>query len=403
MEVLLLFFNLGIIFFLLFPFFSVIFSTLFREKRHFLYQKKNDFACIITAYQNIEMANTLVDSLLKQTYPNFHIYLVADQCKKNDIDITDERMTIIEPNKKLGSKVKSIITAINHFHRNHDAVAIFDPDNLAHPDFLSEINQYFNMGYKAVQGKRMAKNLDTIYAALDAAGEIYYNYILKYVPYKIGASSNIAGSGMAIETSLFLKYLKSDLITSKLDSVILAEDKILQNVLVDLGIQIAFNENAIVYDEKVSSAYQVKNQRKRWLKSYFENIAQALQLTLSGLKDWSKNKILFGIFTLYPPLFLLGLFSVLLAITDFILLQEMLLPIIVAQIIFIGNFILVLFMSKAPLPVWRSLWGVPLFIYSQIGALLGLKDTKNDFLPTKHSHKTNIDTILKREPEKILK
>src|SRR5690606_4912037 len=126
-------------------------------------------------------------------------------------------------------KVKSFIFGIKNFHRQHEAVLILDPDNLGHPDFLSEINNFFDFGYTAVQGRRTAKNLDSVYACMDATGEIYFNYTQKYVPYLLKSSANIAGSGMAIEYNLFLDYLNNPLIVNNLDKVIVAEDKILQN------------------------------------------------------------------------------------------------------------------------------------------------------------------------------
>ncbi|UII26854.1 hypothetical protein LVD15_00005 [Fulvivirga maritima] len=49
----------------------------------------------------------------------------------------------------------------------------------------------------AVQGRRVAKNLDTFVASLDETGEKYHNDEDKYAPYKLGSSSNLSGSGMA--------------------------------------------------------------------------------------------------------------------------------------------------------------------------------------------------------------
>src|SRR5690606_12417664 len=96
--------------------------------------------------------------------------------------------------------------ALENFVRKHEYIAIFDPDNLAHSQFLQECNNYIFKGYKAIQGRRTAKNLDTQTACLDAMGEIYYNYMTKKVPYFLGSSSIIAGSGMVIETNLFKNF-----------------------------------------------------------------------------------------------------------------------------------------------------------------------------------------------------
>lgn len=187
-----------LLFYLVFPFITVIASLIVKEKPLQKTAGKNDFACIITAYQNIQIALPLVDSLLKQAYPAYLIYIVADDCDVAGVNFSNPNVILLKPQQKLSSKVKSIIHAIENFRRTHDAVVIFDTDNLAKTDFLTVLNDYLNAGFKAVQGQRTAKNLDTVYACADATGEIYKNYVERYVPYVLGASATIAGSGMAV-------------------------------------------------------------------------------------------------------------------------------------------------------------------------------------------------------------
>ncbi|MEM1124835.1 MAG: glycosyltransferase, partial [Bacteroidota bacterium] len=199
-----------IFFFLVFPFLTVVLSRFFSEKidrekvdTHY------DFACIITAYKNVAITEHLVQSLLKQAHKHFHIYLVADECDAIDFHFADDRLTVFYPNPPLRLKAKSIIYATDNFKRAHDYCIIFDADNLAHPNFLQEINVYANQGYRSIQGQRTAKNLDTIYACADSTGEFYKNFVERYVPYLIGSSSVISGSGMAVKTDLYRAYLNS--------------------------------------------------------------------------------------------------------------------------------------------------------------------------------------------------
>lgn len=39
-----------------------------------------DYAIIVTAYEQTQQLNAVVDSLLKLRYTNYHIYIVADKC-----------------------------------------------------------------------------------------------------------------------------------------------------------------------------------------------------------------------------------------------------------------------------------------------------------------------------------
>jgi len=383
-------------FFLLFPFLNVIASLLVTGKKHITkVDKQYDFAAIITAYKETEICIPLVESLLKQDYNNFIIYLVADECDVSVFNFESENVVVLKPEKKLGSKVKSIEFAFESFKRKHEVVAIFDSDNLAHPDFLKVTNKYLNDGFKAVQGRRTAKNVDTIYASIDAMGEYYYNYIVRLAPFKLGSSAPIAGSGMTIEFDLYQAYFKNEEISNGLNKVIVAEDKILQVELVKKGYRIAFAKDAIVYDEKVTSAAQVERQRTRWLNSYFMYAITALKIMFKGLFRFDWNQFYFGLNIFLPPLFIIILLSLLFTVVNIFISIPVFICWVAALIIFIFNFILVLTLSKVEKEIWKSLWGVPFFVFNQLLALFKIKRSKKDFMETKHEKYLTIDEVLK--------
>ncbi len=141
LQIILLAVQLFLIFFLLLPFFNLFFSLLVpRQKLKKNFDKKYDFAAVITAYKDINVAIPCVDSILKQKYENYIIYLVADQCDVSNLNFDSDKVVILNPSEKLGSKVKSINLAIVNFKRKHEAIIVFDPDNLAHPQFIQIIN-----------------------------------------------------------------------------------------------------------------------------------------------------------------------------------------------------------------------------------------------------------------------
>lgn len=411
------FIHIAVIFFLVFPFLTVVLSLFKKEKQ--VQSLKNegdtpleehDFACVITAYKNIDIALPLVDSFLKQEHKNRVIYLVADGCDTAPFythfgDAIPPDVVLLKPEKDLNAKVKSIIHGVNNFVRDHEYILILDPDNLAKPDFLTIINQYIHAGFDAVQGKRTAKNLDTIYACGAATGELYKNYIERYVPYVLGSSATIAGSAMAVEASLYKAYLHSEEIRQCLDAgqVIVAEDKLLQNFLVTKGYRIAFAQDAIMYDEKVSEGEQVKRQRKRWLFSYFQNIPNSIKFLLQGALKLNVNQLLLGLAAIAPPLFILlfaalglGLADLTLAITGW-LPATWVLAMVAAVFTFIANIFFVLYLAKAPQKVWASLWGIPFFIGQQVLALLKMGKARKDFLVTTHTKKVSLEEVMKGE------
>jgi cellulose synthase/poly-beta-1,6-N-acetylglucosamine synthase-like glycosyltransferase len=355
--------------------------------------RHRDIAVIITAYNNGRIAIPLIESLLRQQYGQIHIYLVADGCDRSQLPQFPANVSVLIPAQKLNSKVKSIRLGIDRFVREHEAVIIFDPDNVAHPEFLKIINGYLAKGFLAVQGRRIAKNLDSLYASLDALGEVYYNHITRQALYQIGSSAVIAGSGMAIETALLRKILSApELAPTK--RVIAAEDKIFQEHIVRSGKRIAFAGNALVYDEKVSTGAQVTRQRTRWLYSYFEYVRKAIVLMFSGIVRRNFNMFYFGLATAVPPLIVVLGSAFTMLLLSLLLKTGTAVCWIAGWLLFSGNVFYILAAQNADRRIWRSLWGIPLFLWKQCFSLLNMKESKKDFMVTTHTKHYRIDDIL---------
>src|SRR5690606_1092837 len=190
-------------FYLLFPIGSSLFSVLCNRRIPARGGMQSDFACVITVYKELDIAWPLVRSLLAQNYPHYHIYLVVDNVSFATAPLEDDRLSILKPRMSLHSKVASIQYILDRMRAQHTHVVIFDPDNLVPAHFLTAIDSYHQAGYPAVQGRRIAKNMDATYAALDAMGEYFYDFTVRKVPFSLGSSSVIAGSGMSVRRDLY--------------------------------------------------------------------------------------------------------------------------------------------------------------------------------------------------------
>ncbi|MBW2998116.1 hypothetical protein KY321_01135, partial [Candidatus Woesearchaeota archaeon] len=189
----------------------------------------------------------------------------------------------------------------------------------------------------------------------------------------------------SIKTDLLISFLESDEVQSKISGVILGEDKMLQNFVVSKDKIIAFKDDTLVMDEKITNNAQVKRQRTRWINTYFQNVNAALRILFKGIRAKSINQIVFSFTSIFPPLFLLVLFSVLILFLDWLLVGFSLPFYLVfgGLVLFTLNFVLTLRFFNAPAKVFRALILVPVFIFYQILALFNLKDSKSDFLVTK--------------------
>ncbi|MCF8247005.1 MAG: glycosyltransferase family 2 protein [Saprospiraceae bacterium] len=388
----------SLVFFLVMPTLNVFFSLFSKERIKSPKQPiEFDYGIVITAYKNADIAKGLIKSLLKQLHANHHIYLVADGCDLNNWDIEDEKLTVLMPSHPLNLKAKSIIHGIENFVRPHDYITVFDADNLAHPDFLTEINRYANAGYQAIQGQRTAKNLDTLMACADALGEFYKNYIDRVAPYRNGSSAVISGSGMAVESELYKAYLASPEIEQGKHQwkKMLQEDKILQNFLLRKDTKIAYAWDAICYDEKVTSADAVETQRSRWLFSYFQNIPNSLGILRRGLFNFSWNQWLFGLVTIAPPMFVMLFAAFGLAVLGLFINLWVSLALVVAVVLFILTIFWTLKLSQAPQPVWNAVAAMPAFVFRQIKGLFKMGNPNKNFKHTEHKVSVTIEDVLK--------
>jgi cellulose synthase/poly-beta-1,6-N-acetylglucosamine synthase-like glycosyltransferase len=345
-----------------------------------------DYAIIVTAFQQTTQLPSVVKSLLNLNYSNYLIYIVADNCDIKDLHFDDERIILLAPPETLASNTRSHFYAINHFKRAHERLTIIDSDNLVDADYLNQLNPYFSHGYQAVQGVREAKNLDTNLACLDAARDLYYHFYDGKVLFQLNSSATLSGSGMAFTTKLYKECLEH------LDIQGAGFDKVLQAAIVGKDLRIAFAGQAIVYDEKTSKSEQLVNQRARWINTWFKYFKFGFTITAKGIKNLSINQFLFGLVLLRPPLFMFILLSGLFLVINLFTSIIGFLIWIIAFTLFIIGFYVALKSSDADSRIFKSLKGIPTFIFFQLISLSKSKNANKTSIATTHYHKqTNED------------
>ena len=356
----------------------VIRSFMANKKIEVAENRQADYAIIVTAYEQTDMLPSVINSILKLKYDNYLIYVVADKCDISNLTFGDQRVILLRPEEILSSNIKSHFYAINRFKRSHERITIIDSDNLVHPEYLNRMNLSFEKGFKAVQGVREAKNLNTHYACLDAARDIYYRFIDNKILFEIGSSATLSGSGMAFTTELYKDCLEN----SEIDGA--GFDKVLQFEILKRDNRIAFAETAIVYDEKTSRSEQLVKQRARWINTWFKYFNLGLKTTGSGLIKMDWNKFIFGVVLMRPPLFILIILSFICLVIDLIIFPHMAVSWLISSILFIYMFFIAFSYFKADKVIYSSLINAPKFIYYQLAALLKAKNANQLSVATKH-------------------
>jgi len=339
---------------------------------------EDDYAIIVTAYEQVDSIPNVVASILKLNYSNYLIYIVADKCDVSGLHFTDERVVILRPPETLASNTRSHFYAIRNFKREHNRLTIIDSDNLVEPEYLHELDKYFNAGYSAIQGIREAKNLNTTYACLDAARDIYYHFYDGKILFGIGSSATLAGSGMAFTTKLYRDCLENRDITGA------GFDKVLQSIIVGQNLRIAFTEKAVVYDEKTTHSDQLVKQRSRWINTWFKYFKFGFTLVFKGITNFSRNQFVFGFILLRPPLFIFLLLSLLCMFANLFISITAVFIWLVGLITFVLGFYIALAKSDTDKRIWQSLINIPKFIFFQVLSLLKVRKANKHSVATTH-------------------
>lgn len=345
-----------------------------------------DFAAIITAHQDSRFIAPLVHSLLEQSYRNFLVYVVADDCDVSDLNFTDEKIIVLKPENALHAKIKSIRYAISRFQRKHDAMIIFDSDNLVHPGFLKNLNRYYQKGFKVVQANMLSKNLNSNFARLDALGHTYHNFLERQIKMEMGCTSSILGLGLAIDMDIY------DQVAFKND--LGGFDKKLQVHLTESVPMIAFARDVIVYDEKVESPAAFEKQRTRWIFTYFEYFKDNFHFVLRAIRQLNFGRLLLGFSMMRPPMFLTIAISLCCMALSFAL-NPLLGWLWVGIFVFYTiNFVLIIATQSQQKGIFRGLFLIPALIFRQFKSLFKIGRAKKNFLKTEHQHVLYIHDVM---------
>lgn len=264
-------------------------------------------AILIPAYKEDRVIMECVQSCMEQAYPkeSYDIVVISDRMK----DATNEHLSNLPIRLEVArfeksTKAKALNLAMSRLS-GYDIALILDADNTIGPDFLQKINTAFaKEGVAAFQAHRIAKNLNTNLAYLDAVSEEVNNSIFRQGHVNLGLSAALIGSGMAFEY---------DLLKEKLASIqaVGGFDRALELTLFKEGKRIEYLPDAYVLDEKIQTHSDFTRQRRRWLSAQFHYLTAFLKDVPYAIrmKSWDFCDKMFQQMSV-PRIILLGLIGV---------------------------------------------------------------------------------------------
>ena len=223
--------------------------------------KKNRFAIIIAARNEEMVIGNLIDSLKKSSYPDkyFDVYVVPNNCSDDTKKVALEHgAKVLDCTVLVKTKSDVLRFAFDKLgNDNYDAYIVFEADNIADKNFISNMNDVLNNGYNIAQGIREAKNPNDSWVSGSYA--IYYmlsNLFINYSRFKLGTSCSINGTGFMVSKKLIDKV--------GFNTKTLTEDIEFSSICALNNEKIYFAMNAITYDEHPDNFMVSIKQRKRW-------------------------------------------------------------------------------------------------------------------------------------------
>ena len=220
------------------------------------------FAVLIAARNEELVIGPLINSLLTQNYPAelYDIWVIPNNCTDNTARAAAGfGAKVLECTVPVRSKGEVLRFAYRRIRgRGYDAYCVFDADNLAHPDFLAEMNNAYQSGVRAAQGYRDSKNpYDT---PVSGSCSIYYWMMDRFHnggKAGLGLSAMVNGTGFMVSAET-LEALGG------WNTQTVSEDQELTAQCVLAGERVHWVPKAITYDEQPLTYAQSVVQRRRW-------------------------------------------------------------------------------------------------------------------------------------------
>ncbi len=225
------------------------------------HKPKYKFAIIVPSRNEEKVIGALIKSLDKQNYPKdlYETIIVPNNCTDDTAGAARKAgATVMEctvPVKVKADVLQFVFEKLKP-RKDIDAYVIFDSDNLVHPNFLARMNDALCEGVEVAQCFRDSKNMGDNW--LTGSYTLFYfiqNFFFNRARMNFSGSAAINGTGFVI---------KKDVVKDGFHTKTLTEDSEFTGQCALRGIQVAFVEEAITYDEHPQSFWASWKQRKRW-------------------------------------------------------------------------------------------------------------------------------------------
>ncbi len=253
-----------------------------KEPDYTVISSKRKVAVFIPCYKEDTIILDTARAAISHPYPaaDFDVFVIADSMRPETIErLRALPVQVIEVRFDVSSKSRSLHAALNCVDEaQYDIAFVLDADNIMSPGTLEKVNHAFAQGARAVQCRRIAKNLNTPVALLECINEELNNVIFRQGQRSLGLSATCAGSGMAFEFGLLKTIFNQEAILHDT-----GEDKEIDLQLLKMHVPVEYIAEAYIYDEKAPDVQTLKKQRLRWIEVHLKHMGRFLDRDMRAL------------------------------------------------------------------------------------------------------------------------
>ncbi len=361
------------------------FASLFNHNPNFgKNNSKKKIALLIPAYKEDEVIIEVVVSALKHNYPknNFDVIVIADSFDEKTLnELSKLDIILFSKNFEVSTKSRALNYALRKLDDSYDIACILDADNIMKDDFLLKVNDAFSKDFSAVQGHRIAKNMNTNFAILDAISEEINNKIFRKGQRVLGLSSFLIGSAMAFEYNMFKKMMAEV-------EVVGGFDKELEMRLLSNKQKTEYLPGAIVLDEKVQNARVFSKQRRRWLSAQFNFFGKKFIPSFKKMISEGNFEYFFkALLYLQPPRILLLGILIIMPLVSLLFGSNLWLSLwLLALLLLILVFIFAIPKKFYNFRTLKAIMVLPKGFFLMSLSLLNMRNANEKFIHTKHTY-----------------
>lgn len=246
---------------------------LVKKPKKFKATQKHRFAVVISARNESAVIGNLIASIQSQSYDAELVdtIVVADNCTDDTAKIARDAGAIVYErfNRQQVGKGYALEFLFHKIEEDYgiesyDGYFIIDADNILEEDYIENMNNVFDNGYRVVTSYRNSKNF--------GANWISYGYALWFlreakfvnnVRMMLGVSCAVSGTGFLVSSEIIKKNngWKHFLLTEDIEFTV---DNMLN------GEKIGYCADAVFYDEQPETFSASWHQRMRWSRGFYQ-------------------------------------------------------------------------------------------------------------------------------------